>query len=56
MIYTAKEYAEKFTFGGKKVSPKTIINRILAGQLPSNHIAYKVKINRGMWIIEVVDK
>ena len=56
MIYTVKEYAEKFSFGGKKVSAKTIVNRILAGQLPSNHIAKKLRVNNGIWVIEVIEK
>jgi len=56
MIYTLKEYAKKFSFGGKTVCAKTIQRRLLAGNLPSNHISHKLNYGHGIWIIEVIEK
>jgi len=50
MIYTPAEYAEAFTFGGKKVSAMTIKRRCRNKQLPKNHKAYK---KSGGWMIEI---
>ena len=56
MIYTIKEYAKKFSFGGKFVCTRAIRNRLLKGQLPSNHIPKKLDFGHGIWIIEVIEK
>lgn len=56
MIYTIVEYAEKFRFKGKKVSPMTIKRRCEKGQLPSGHIAKKLPGQTGAWLITVEDE
>lgn len=55
MIYTAKEYASMFKFGGKYVSRQTIIRRCMYGMLPKNHTAKKLLGKTGAWVIEVKD-
>lgn len=50
MIYTPAEYAEAFTFGGRKVSTWTIKRRCRNNQLPKGHRAYK---KSGGWLIEI---
>jgi hypothetical protein len=54
MIYTLSEYSKTFLCGKKKVSKQTIIRRIINGQLPTNHIPYKLPVRKdGAWVIEV---
>ena len=55
MIYTAKEYALAFKFGGKFVSNRTIIRRCASGMLPKDHIPKKLLGKMGAWVIEVKD-
>jgi len=55
MIYNIKEYSEKFSFGGKKLSSMSIRRRCINDQLPSNHKARKLKGKTGQWIIEIKD-
>ena len=53
MIFTIIEYANTFTFGGKKMSPRSIQRRCNIGLLPKYHKAEK----RGHdWIIQVPDE
>jgi hypothetical protein len=56
MIYSPSEYAEKYLFGGKKVSAMTIKRRCEKGQLPLGHHARKLPGKTGGWIIEVEDE
>lgn len=51
MIYTPKEYAKLYPFGGIFLSARSIRRRCHMGQLPKGHIAHK---KSGGWIIEVL--
>ena len=51
MIYTPKEYAKVYPFGGRYLSTWSIKRRCKNGQLPKGHIAHK---KTGGWIIEVL--
>lgn len=52
MVYSTQEYSELFTFGGVRVSARTIKRRCINKQLPRNHIPHLIN---GVWIIEVPD-
>ena len=56
MIYTPQEYCEVFLFENVKVSPRTVRRRASKGMLPSNHKARKLPGEKGIWIIEVIEK
>lgn len=56
MLYSTEEYAKTFLICGKRVSARSIQRRCKNGQLPSNHIATKMKGKTGQWIIQVKDK
>jgi len=51
MIYSPSEYAANFTFGGTRLSERSIRRRCRHGQLPKGHIAHR---KTGGWIIEVL--
>jgi hypothetical protein len=51
MIYTTKEYSEKFLFGNKHVSESTIKRRCAKGMLHCGHKARQLP--RKTWVIEV---
>jgi hypothetical protein len=51
MIYTPKEYAKAFKFGGRFVHSATIRRRCTARMLPRGHTARKLP--GGLWVIEV---
>jgi len=51
MIYSPSEYAANFTFGGIRLSERSIRRRCSHGQLPKGHIPHLVS---GVWIIEVL--
>ncbi len=55
MIYTIKEYAKKFQFGGKFVSYETVRRRCKDGMLPMGHIVRKLAGKTGSWVIEVTN-
>ena len=56
MIYTTKEYSQRFKLEGRYVSHYTIIRRCRNGLLPSNHIPKKLAGGKfGTWIIEVIE-
>jgi len=56
MILTVKEYCKKYKFGGKEISPKSLLRRIQEDMLPWGHTARWLKLNRGVWVIQVPDE
>jgi hypothetical protein len=55
MIYTPKEYSQKFPFGNKFVSAMTVKRRCAKGMLHCGHKARKLPGKTGGWIIEVLE-
>lgn len=53
MVYTLKEYCQKFKVNNKWVSAKTIERMAKAGVLPTGHIVKKLAGKRGARIIDV---
>lgn len=56
MILTTKEYCEKYKFGGKNISPKSLIRRIQEDMLPWGHYARKISASKGVYVIYVPDE
>jgi ribosomal protein L13 len=53
MICTIQEYCATFPAKGKKVTPRTIIKHAIKGLLPTNHVARKLPVGNGVWVIEI---
>ena len=56
MILTVKEYCKKYKFGGKEISPKSLIRRIQEDMMPWGHYPKWLNVNRGVWVIQVPDE
>jgi len=56
MILTVKEYCKKYKFGGKEISPKSLIRRIQEDMLPWGHFARNISKGSGVYVIQVPDE